>query len=173
MRPLSFLLFAALALAAVHVTRSPQGAVDTAFLQTSLRGAAAASPLQSESAFARRNIVEGEELRATSTFSATARTLCGASLVLAAAVAARDAVVVYIASPKTMRAPWKVRQNKKKWYAKYETKAEEALRLAIAVKEGTADFIYGKVQDDEDEDDFFDDDDDFADDDNLSTKSIS
>jgi len=76
---------------------------------------------------------------------------------VAAGVIARD-VAMYGPAPKHKRIKWRTRNNRINWYKKGDRVAAEALELAKGIKAGTIDFIYGKPQDEEYDDDYDDDD---------------
>ncbi|CAJ1339374.1 unnamed protein product [Effrenium voratum] len=77
------------------------------------------------------------------------------ALILAAAVVARN-VAMYGASPKGKRAHWRTQRDKVRWYRRGENAAKRALALGRGIRDGTVDFIYGQVEEQEDDDDYDD-----------------
>lgn len=143
------------------------------------------SPRSGAAAAATVGVSTGRRLRSSLSFSAEeasapeSSSLQGAArflLVAGAAVAlAKGAsLVIRRAVPKHKTAPWKTRKQRIAWCKKGERKAQEALQLGLSIKRGTADFIYGRPQDEEDyEDDYEDDEFEDEDDDELEKKKLA
>merc|ERR1711957_1008287 len=83
--------------------------------------------------------------------SAAAAAVCLTAAVATTAV--RGRTTCYLMSPKKKRSAFRCRKNKIKWYNRWTGMAVEKLELGKKIREGTADFIYGKPQDEDEYDD--------------------
>eukprot|EP00929_Paragymnodinium_shiwhaense_P122151 TRINITY_DN94766_c0_g1_i1.p2 TRINITY_DN94766_c0_g1~~TRINITY_DN94766_c0_g1_i1.p2 ORF type:complete len:176 (+),score=46.96 TRINITY_DN94766_c0_g1_i1:119-646(+) len=91
------------------------------------------------------------------------------------AVAAARSLVQRRAVPKHRSALHTTRRRRIRWCQKGERRAMQALSLAKQIKKGTANFIYGRPQDEEDyeDDDYEDDEFEDEDDDELEKKALA
>eukprot|EP00929_Paragymnodinium_shiwhaense_P099174 TRINITY_DN6073_c0_g1_i1.p1 TRINITY_DN6073_c0_g1~~TRINITY_DN6073_c0_g1_i1.p1 ORF type:complete len:173 (+),score=50.20 TRINITY_DN6073_c0_g1_i1:64-582(+) len=105
--------------------------------------------------------------------ASAARLLFVAGVAIAAAKGA--SVILRRAVPKHRSALHTTRRRRIRWCQKGERRAMQALSLAKQIKKGTANFIYGRPQDEEDyeEDDYEDDEFEDEDDDELEKKALA